>query len=102
MSLKNRKLVIVIKVITIDRTIILLLVIYLGKRYIESQYNKNNLKGGEVVILLPTRYINKEIALKWLYYFIKYISITLETPQKILLIDSYLSYYIPSFILNCL
>jgi hypothetical protein len=68
---ENRISLIIIESISIDSKAILLVVIISGVIIIVSWFYKN-ITRYKVIIVSPTRYINKGIYIVWLDYFIKY------------------------------
>jgi hypothetical protein len=63
--------VIIIEYISVDRNIIPLVIIMPSIRIIISWFN-NNITRHELITISESRYINKDIYIVWLDYFIKY------------------------------
>jgi hypothetical protein len=73
LSPENRKSVIVIKTIgCINVKKIPPVIIVPGLIYMESWYRNQTITRGELVLLSPTGFINNQLAIKYLLYFIKY------------------------------
>jgi hypothetical protein len=72
-SPENRKLVIIIETIYIDSYKPFLLFVIASRKKIMDNWILENLIGIEYIKYMPTRYINNNIAIKYLDYLIKYL-----------------------------
>ena len=96
-SPENRKLVIIIKTIYINRYKPLsLFIITSGKKIIDN-WILENLVSIEYIKYTSTGYINNNIAIKYLNYLIKYLKASLNKPWKILLLNRYESHVYKPF-----
>jgi hypothetical protein len=75
------------------------IIIIQGKQHMESWYS-SKLEKGIRVVLLDSRYTNKEISLIYLDYIILHTNARLDNPPKVLLIDQHSSYIDPEFTLR--
>jgi hypothetical protein len=69
-SPKNSVSITIIESVSSNGTTITLVIIILGKMYIESWYYEN-LHRNELMLLLDSGYINNKLTMLWLNHFIK-------------------------------
>lgn len=91
-SPENRKLVMIIETIYVDSREPLSPFIITPRKKIMDNWVSENLIRTEYIKYIPTRYINNDVAMKYLDYLIKYLRAGLDKPWKILLLDSHESY----------
>jgi hypothetical protein len=96
---EDRKSITMVETIIANGTTIPLIIIIQGKQHMESWYS-SKLEKGVQVVLLDSRYTNKEISLIYLDHIILHTNAGLDKPPKVLLMDRYSSYIDPEFILR--
>jgi hypothetical protein len=90
-----------VETIIADRTTVPPLIIIQDKQHMESWYSLKLEKGVQVV-LLDSRYTNKEISLIYSDHIILHTNAGLNRPPKVLLIDRHGSYIDPEFTIKAI
>jgi len=76
-------------------------IICLGKYFMESWFH-DNFNSDELLLLSETGYMNEEVTIEWLKYFIKHTGAGPKQPWNILLMNSYRTDESPEFVLLAL
>jgi hypothetical protein len=88
---ENRKSLTIIEAISAAGQHFLAFVIAPGKEIMEAWIN-NSLSGADVVTLIDTGYINYDVIMQWLDYFIEQIGVGSTQPWNLLLCNGYVTH----------
>jgi hypothetical protein len=98
-SLENRTSITIIEAVSAAGEVTPPILIIPGKVHMDSWYHES-LIGIELVLLSEFGYLNDELAIKWLKHFITHTNSTSTSTQKLLVLDSHLSYLTNEFVIQ--